>query len=235
MALTTTTVISAPVNNVFQQTLLRNAKANCPYFAGSTPAEISEHQGTFTAKWRRIENLTPVTTALAELTGSLSFPTRAEVQPSITDVTATVSKYGNFIFLNEEVDLVNFTGQTDKLMEVLGINAGQSLNRLQRNVLEDNLTAAFAGTATTATGIQASPTTSQFIQRTAVANVQNLLNRGVAMKFTPQTTGSQNVGSTPIRQSFLGMLHPDTEEDMRTLSGFNSVETYAGQIKTYDG
>jgi N4-gp56 family major capsid protein len=235
MAITTTSVISAPVNNVFQQTLLRNAKANCPYFAGSTPAEISEHQGTFTAKWRRIENLTPVTTALAELVGSVVFPTRQEVQPSITDVTATVSKFGNFIFLNEEVDLVNFTGQTDKLMEVLGINAGQSLNRLQRNVLEDNFTAILGGSATTATGISGVATASGFIKRSDIANLNNTLNRNIAMRFTPQTTGSQNIGSTPIRASFLGICHPDTEEDLRTLTGFNSVETYAGQIKTYDG
>ena len=151
MAITTSSTISAPVNNVFQQTLLRNAKANCPYFAGSTPADISENQGTFTAKWRRIENLTPVSTALAELTGAVTFPTRQEVQPSISDISATVSKYGNFIFLNEEVDLVNFTGQDDKLMEILGI------------------------------------------------------------------------------------CSPDTEEDLRVMTGFNSVETYAGQIETYDG
>lgn len=235
MSITTSSTISAPVNVVFQETLLRNAKANCPYFAGSTPAEISEHMGTFTAKWRRIENLTPVTTALAELTGAVTFPTRQESQPSITDTSATVSKYGNFFFLNEEVDLINFTGQTDKLMEVLGINAGQSLNRLQRNVLEDNLTAILGGSATTATGISGTPTASGFIKRSDIANLQNTLQRNIAMKFTPQTTGSTNVGSTPIRASFLGMTHVDVEEDLRTLTGFNSVETYAGQIETYDG
>ena len=82
MALTTTTTIAGPVNVVFQVNLLRNAKALAPYFMGTTPAEIAEHSGTFTAKWRRIENLTPVTTALAELTGSVSFPTRTAVQPN---------------------------------------------------------------------------------------------------------------------------------------------------------
>lgn len=234
MAITTSSTISAPVNDVFQETLLRNAKACCPYFAGSSPAEISEHQGTFTAKWRRIENLTPVTTALSELTGAVTFPTRQEVQPSITDVSATVSKFGNFIFLNEEVDLVNFSGQTDKLMEILGINAGQSLNRLQRNVLEDSFTAVLAGSATTATGIGGSPTASGFVKRSDIANLNNTLNRNIAMRFTPQTTGSTNIGSTPIRASYLGICHPDTEEDLRTLTGFNSVETYAGQIETYD-
>ncbi len=234
MAITTSVTITAPVNNVFQETLLRNAKANCPYFAGSTPAEIQQHQGTFTARWRRIENLTPVTVALAELTGSVTFPTRQEVQPSITDITATVQKFGNFIYLNEEVDLVNFTGQADKLMEILGINAGQSLNRLQRNVLEGSLTAILSGAATTATGVSGAATASGFVKRSDIANLNNTLNRGVAMRFTPETEGSTNISTTAIRASFLGFCHSDVEEDLRTLTGFNSVEFYAGQIATYD-
>lgn len=235
MSLTTSTTISAPVNVVFQETLLRNAKANCPYFAGSTPAEISYHSGTFTAKWRRIENLAPVTAALSELSGAVNFPTRQEVQPSITDTTATVSKYGNFMFLDEEVDLLNFNGQADKLMEIIGINAGQSLNRLQRNILEDSLTAILGGSATTATGISGTPTASGFIKRSDIANIVNTLQRNIGMKFKPQTTGSTNVGSTPIRMSYIGFVHPDVEEDLRTLTGFNSVETYAGQTEIMDG
>lgn len=230
MSLTTTSEIAAPVNVIFQTTLLRNAKARCPYFVGSTPATIAEHQGTFTAKWRRIENLTPVTTALTELTGSVAFPTRTGVQPSVTDVTATVSKYGNFIFLNEEVDLVNFNGQTDKLSEVLGINAGQSLNRLQRNIIEDNATAIFGGGATTATD-----TGNSTISASLVAQAVNTLNNNVAMLFTPMTTGSQNINTTPIRPAYWGLCHVDVEEDLRALTGFTPVEQYAGQVEIANG
>ena len=46
MAVTDTGTITAPVNNVFQVNLLRNAKALCPYFTGTTPGEVMEHQGT---------------------------------------------------------------------------------------------------------------------------------------------------------------------------------------------
>ena len=230
MPLTTTTEISAPVNNVFQVNLLRNAKALATYFTGTTPAEVGEHQGTFTAKWRRIENLNPKTTPLAELTGGVAFPTRTADQPSITDISATVSKYGNFLYLNEEVDLVNFNGQGEKLSEVLGINAGQSLNRLQRNVMEDDSTAVFGGGATTATGVGGAG-----ITLSDIAVAVNGLNNQNALRFLPQTTGSQNVGSSPIRTAYWGITHVDTEEDIRLLTGFNSVETYAGQTETAPG
>lgn len=225
MTITDTSVIAGPVNVKFQVDLLRNAKAHCPYFVGTNPAEIMEHQGTFTAKWRRIENLTPVTTALTELTGGLAFPTRTGVQPSVTDLTATVSKYGNFIILTEEVDLVNFNGQTAKLVEVLGINAGQSLNRLQRNVMEDDSTTTFASTATTATGLASGA----FISISEIQNVVNALNRNDAMKFRPRTEGNTSIGTTPIRRAYWGICHSDTEEDLRSLTGFTPVEQYAGQ------
>lgn len=226
MSITTTTVIAGPVNVKFQVNLLRNAKAHCPYFLGTNPAEIAEHQGTFTAKWRRIENLTPVTSPLTELTGGLAFPTRTGVQPTVTDITATVQKFGNFIILNEEVDLVNFNGQTAKLSEVLGINAGQSLNRLQRDVMEDNSTAIAAGTATTATDIDGGFTISenQF--------VVNALQNEVASKFRPRTEGSRNIGTSPIRRAFWGICHVDTEEDIRSLAGFIPVQDYGSQTST---
>lgn len=229
MAVTTTTEIAGPVNVDFQLNLLRNAKSRAPYFVGSMPGEIMENSGTFTAKWRRIENLTPVTTALSELTGGISFPTRTGVQPSVTDYSATLSKYGNFIFLNEEVDLINFSGQMNKLVEIMGINAGQSLNRLQRNQLEDNATAVFAGTATTATGVRAA------VSQTAIRSAVNDLHNNSAMKFTPQAFGSDRVGSTPVRDAYWGICHVDVEEDVRDTTGFASAETYGAHVELAKG
>ena len=234
MAITTQSEIAGPVNVVYQTGLLRRAEANCPYFKGSMPASISQHSGTFTAKWRRYEHLTAVTTALSELTGSVTFPTRTAVQPSVTDVTATVQKFGNFIFLSEEVDLVNVERPMMELVNVLGDNAGQSLNRLQRNELEDNSTQMFAAAATTATDVSGLAGVG-FMTRTLIARIVNTLQRNNAMKFMPQTLGSQNVGTAPVRASFWGFCHPDAEEDIRTLTGFNSVETYAGQTNTEQG
>ena len=230
MTINTTTQISAPVNVIFQMTLLRVAQSECPYFLGSTAAEITEHRGTYTAKWRRYENVTPTTTALTELTGSLAFPTRTGNTVSITDLTATVAKYGDFIILNEEVDLLNFTNQAEALSKMLGIQAGRSLNRLQRNLMEDSFTAFLAGTATTASGIYAAATASSGIMKSSeIQHLNNTLSRNDAMKWKPRTTGSTNIGTTPIRDAFWGICHVDAEEDLRVLTGFVAAETYASQ------
>ena len=234
MSLTTTTEIAGPVDVDFQISLLRNAKAWCPYFEGTVPADIAEHSGTFTAKWRRIENLAVPSAPLTELTGTPAFPTRTAAQPTVTDITAAVSKFGNFIFLTEEADLINFNGQTDKLMEILGINAGQALNRQQRNTVEDDSTQILTGGATTATDISGGSTASSNMKESDIAVARNALERQDALRFTSQTLGSVNIGTSPIRNAYIGICHVDTEEDLRTLAGFNGVENYGGQTETFN-
>lgn len=229
--LTTTTEIVGPVDVVFQQTLLRNTKARAPYFVGSTPGEVSEHAGTFTAKWRRIENLTPVTTPLAELTGSLALPTREGVRPAVNDLTATVQKYGNFIILNEEVDLINFTSQMDKLIEILGINAGRSLNILQRDELEDNSIQNYAGAVATSTAVVATLAT----DGSDIDRIVNLLDEASAVRFTPMTAGSTNINTTPILPAYLGICHTHLKPQIRRMSNFTSMEQYAGQVELFEG
>jgi N4-gp56 family major capsid protein len=233
MALTisaTDVELQKPVNVIFQQTLLRNAQARCPYFVGTTPGSIQKNGGSATIKWRRIENITPTTTALSELTGNASYMQgRDSTAASFTDFVATVAKYGQFFILNEEVDLFNFNGQTDKLVQVLGISAGRSLNQLQRNVVDDNATLVRPASAAS-DGVITSKITAATIE-----SVVNTLNRNSAMTFTPETTGSVNIGTVPILPAFWGLCHPDVAYDISKITGFVSVEKYAGQVQTTMG
>lgn len=227
---TTTSDISKPVNVIFQTTLLETAAPLCPYFAGTVPAEIQQHNGSFTAAWRRIENLTPTTTALSELTSTVTFMGgRSTEVPTKTDVTAAVQKYGQFIVLNEETDLVNFNPMVDDLMKKLGKSAGRSLNQLQRNEMEDNSTILRAGGAASDGALNSKVTT------TVLALAVNDLSRNDAMTFTPESTGSTNIGTVPILEGFYGACHPDVAYDVAQLTGFVSVEKYAGQVATMQG
>lgn len=227
--LNTTSNIAGPVNVVFQKTLLTRAKACCPYFVGSQSARVGEHEGSFTAKWRRYENLATATTALSELTGTLTFPTgRDAASITVTDVIKAVSKYGNYILLTEEVDLVNFNNQADELAGVLGTNAGETLNELQRDELEDNATIVYNNGG-------ADSAVNSTITAAKIQSVVNTLQRNKAVHFTPMTRGETSIGTAPIRKAYWGICHVDVEEDIRALSGFRAVETYAGQTETEMG
>ena len=229
MALSTTIELTQPVNVMFQQQLLRSVKPRCIHMLGSKPGTINSHNGTFTVTWRSIDNLTPTTTALTPLTGNLSIPTRTATQAAVTDVSATVAKYGDFITLNEEADLINFNGQTAKLVEILSIQAGRSINRLQRNILEDN------ATLVRPDGETADGSVGSSINGQVIKNVVNTLQRNSALKFTPETPGSTDTDVTPTRAAFWGLCHSDVEEDLRDLEGvggFVSAEKYRGDPVT---
>jgi len=233
MALTisaTDTELPKPVNVVFKQTLLRNAKVRAPYFIGTMPGDLSKNRGSATCSWRRIENLTPATSALSELNGNAAYGQgRSSAALSVTNYTATVSKYGNFVILNEEADCFNFNGQMDKIMEVIGINAGQSLNRLQRDIGEDNATLVYSG------GVASDGVVDTKISLAKLKSVINTLDKNSALTFTPMTNGSGNTGTTPILPAYWGLCHSDVAVDISALATFKSVETYAGQTSTSPG
>ncbi len=229
MAINTTTQLTQPVNVIHRATFLRSAMPYCPYFTGSLPGEIARHNGTFTCQWRSMTALTPTVTALTPLTGTPTHPLRAGTALAVTDINATVSKYGDFVFVNEESDLINFNTQTDKIMETLGIQAGQSLNRLQRNELEDNSTLVYTD------GGSADGDVVSAISVGVIRSVKNTLNRNSALLFTPEFSGSTNVGTTPLRPALWGICHSDVEEDIRLLGGFKAVETYSVGLSTMTG
>lgn len=222
--------LTKPVNAVFQQTFLRRAQQMCPYFSGTVPGSLSKQMGTSTIKWRRIEQETPSTTALTELTGTASYMQGRDADtPTFTDVLATVSKYGQFYIVNEEVDLYNPNRTTDELVEVLGESAGRSLNQLQRDVMEDNATKRYAG------NVASLGLVDSIITAGVLDYIGNELSRNSARTFSPMTTGSTNIGTAPILPSYWALCHPDVAYDVAGITGFKSVETYSGQTATVMG
>lgn len=240
MALTvsaTDTEVQKPVNVIYQQMLLRNARPLAPYYLGTSPGELVEHGGSATMKWRRYNTsadnasgIAPTVTALSELTGTASYMQGRDADTAhFTDVTAAVSKYGQFFILNEEVDVFLPNGTMAGITRTLSISAGRSLNQLQRNVGEDNATLVYAGNVAS-DGLVASAITANSLKQ-----VLNTLTKNSGMPFSPMSTGSVNIGTNPVLPAYWGITHPDVAEDISGLTGFKSVETYAGQVDTVPG
>lgn len=220
-----TTHVTAPVNFVLMRGLLTQARKVLPYFNGTMPGALERYQGSASVKWRRFDDLAPTTTALGEITGNAAFGMgRTAVQPTVTDLTVAVAKYGNFINYSEELDLFNVNSRAAQLLDVLGRNAGESLNYLMANVFDGSTNVRYANGVAAATSIVSA------ISLNDIKYVVNQLNRQSAMKFFSMAGGSQNIGTSPVRASYFGICHPDVEEDIRNLTGFISVEQYGGYI-----
>lgn len=228
--ITDSAILTQPVNAVFQQTFLRRAQQLCPYFMGTMPGVLNLQAGTSTIKWRRIEQETPTVTALSELTTTSSYMQgRDSDTPTISDVTATMSKYGQFYIVNEEVELYEPNGTTNELVMILAESAGRSLNQLMRDISEENSTQRFAANVASDGAVNAIVTIGD------LNRVINELAKNDARPFTAMTTGSQNIGSAPILPSYWAIVHPDVANDVAGLTGFKSVEQYAGQTATVQG
>ena len=222
MTITNTSSATAPVNRILSTMFLKAAEPVCVYFKGSDPGDVIEsRRGSFTILWRQWDNLTPTTTALTEITGAESYPLRNGTELSVSDVTATVSKYGQHAILSEELTLREQNGTTREIARVFGVSGGRSLNRLQRNVMEDNATLVYAD------GGSADNEVVSPINYVLIEQVCNTLLKNFAETFLPMSNGSTVVGSSPILPSFYGFCHTDVAQDITKLAGFKSVETYA--------
>lgn len=227
-----TSTIQAPVNFVLMRGLLSAAKKVCPFFNETLPGSLEKAKGSMSVKWRRIENLAAVTTALSEQTenGPLAFGVgRTAVKPTIIDITKAVAKYGNAILTTEEVDLFNVNSNSMALMDTLGANAGESLNKVAATEFENATLIRYGSNAANKSAVVAEMTLNDI--RYAVNN----LNRNSALKVFTMGNGSQNYNSQPIRASYMGITHPDVEEDIRQLSGFVGVEQYGGYTQVFTG
>ena len=227
-----TSTVQAPVNFVLMKGLLSAAKKVCPFFNETLPGSLEKRGGSMSVKWRRIENLAAATVALSEHTenGPAVFGLgRSTVKPTITDVTKAMAKYGNGILTTEEVDLFNVNSNTMALMDTLGANAGESLNVVASQEFDNATQVRYASNAANKSAVVAE------LKASDIQWAVNKLNRNSAMRVFSQGTGSTNYNSQPVRTSYMGITHPDVEEDIRGLTGFIGVEQYGGYTSTFTG
>lgn len=233
MATTTTTSfqshVTAPVDVVLMRGLLSAARRVLPFFNGTVPGDLMLMGGSATVKWRRIDNLALVTTALGEVSSAVFGMNRSVSTPTVTNITKAVAKYGNRYLPTEEVDLFNINSKSAQLLDNLGENAGASLNNLARVEFANATNVRYASGATS------DGTTIQRLKLGDIRHAVNNLNRNSGMKHFPMGTGSGNTATAPVRASYFGICHPDTEEEIRVLTGFLGVEQYAAFMQPVVG
>lgn len=231
LASSTASNVALGVNFQMMKGLLSAARKKLPFFNGTLPGELTKNGSTASVKWERLNNLSPTTTAMTEITGTTAaFFGRSTVLPTVSTVTAAMAKYGNAVLLTEEIDLLQMNLRAARFLDMLGANAGESLNLLMEAIYAGASTARWS---TGATGGAASDTlVTSSISLTDIKYVVNQLDRASAMPFMPYGYGSQNIGTSPIRSAYYGIAHPDVKETIRGLSGFLGVEAYGGYTET---
>jgi len=219
MADTTRTQIPVEVNNFYDRSLLERAVPAFVHNRFAQVRDIPKNSGTNVIKFRRYGSLTANTTALSEGV------TPAGTALSVTDVTATALQYGDYVTLTDKVLMETYDPILTETSEILGEQAGDSLDQLCRNVQVAGASEQFASTATSIAEVGAAMKMNRAEAKEAVRTLKNNNAKVVTSMINPST----GYNTTPIDRAFIGIVHPYTTYDLDDATGWIPVEKYANK------
>lgn len=224
--MTTTTQISAEVNAFYNRTLLDRAVALFIHTMFAQVKDLPKNAGTEVIKFRRYGNLSAATTALTEGT------TPSGSALSVTDITATVAQYGDFVTVT---DVVDYSSQDMVLMEaaeILGDQAGDTLDQLTRDVIAAGTSVSYSGSGNTATADVAA---GDVIDLNDIKDAVKTLKNNNAKRVTRMVDPSTGYNTAPVDAAYVGIVHPNITYTLKTLAGWTPVEQYGSKTTLLPG
>jgi N4-gp56 family major capsid protein len=223
MAQTDTSVIDPGVANFYDRRLLRKAFPRLIHSLYAQTKDVPSGESAV-IKFRRYSLLTAATTPLTEgVTPSGS-------QLSKTDISATVSQYGDYITLTDKLVFTTTDPVLTEANSVLAQQAGNTLDQLTRDVILAGTTIQYASTAAARTDI----TAAMKLNLAEIQEAVRTLKQNNADKITEMIDPSDGVNTSPVDAAYIGFVHPNASYDLKNATGFIRVEQY-GQRKALPG
>lgn len=224
MANTDTTAVSAGVNNFYDRVMLKAARPLLVHLRWGQVKPLPRNN-SLVIKFRRYGLLTANTVALSEGV------TPSGTALSVTDITGTVAQYGDYVTLTDVLQFSTLDPLLTETADLLGQQAGNTLDQICRDVLVAGTTAQYASSATTTNTVTASMTLTRAEIREAVRTLQN----NDALKVTRMVNPSTGFNTSPINAAFIGIISPNSLYDLKDESGFIPVEEYGSQAGVMEG
>lgn len=211
-----TSTIPHAVASFYDRVLLERAK---PYLVHTNFGQVRNiPQGeSNTIKFRKYGALTTATTPLTEMT------TPAGSSPSVTDITAVVAQYGDYILFSDRVTYESPDRVLAELYRVLAEQAGQTIDELAREVLVAGTNVLYAGSGNTQTSDVAA---GDVISTTLLDTAEATLLSADAMYMTEFISPSTGFNTESIDPSFVAVVHPMMKAKIQALTGFVPVKNY---------
>ena len=201
------------VQAFYDRNLLNRAQPNEVYGRFGQKRPIAKRSGN-QIKFRRYSQLAAASTPLVE--GVTPSPTVM----AVTDVIATLSQYGTFVSLSDMVSWTNQDPVVTEATDVLGDQAGTTIDQARRDVLVAGTNVAYAA------GAASRLTTIAAVTGADLDKVIRFL-KGQNAKFMKEgLSSSENVGTGAVRKAFIGIIHPDVEYDLEQIVGYRATSDY---------
>jgi len=176
-------------------------------------------------KFRRYTLLSAATTALSEGVS----PSGSQL--AVTDVPATVAQYGDFITLTDVLQFSTLDPILTETADLLGQQAGNSLDQLCRNVMVAGTTIQYASTSTTTDTV----TAGMKLTRNEIREAVRTLQGNNAKKITRMVNATDGFNTSPINAAYVGIISHSTLYDLKDETGFIPVEEYATKSDVMEG
>ncbi|MBI5402488.1 MAG: N4-gp56 family major capsid protein [Ignavibacteriae bacterium] len=210
----------ANVNAFYDKNFLSRA---LPLLVHSRWAQIRDipRNNSDVIKFRKYNSLSVATTPLSEGV------TPAGSALSVTDSTATVLQYGDFVTLTDKLKMETEDPVETEATDILGEQAAETFETLDRDILAAGTTIQYASTATQRTDITAAMKLTAAEIREAVRTLKNNKAKRITRMVDPQT----GYNTTPVDACYIGIVHPNSTYDLKSDSAFVPIEKYAAGLK----
>lgn len=217
MATVTSTTIPQPIQTFYNRVLLERA---LPYlahnlFGQQRPVPLNSGDQP---KFRRYGSLSQSIAPLSEGV------TPASAAWSYTDITGQLKQYGNWLEIADYIQLTSQDRVVTEASEVLGENAGESLDSIYRDILAAGTSVFYgnsvAGRSNVVTKIQATDF-DKILRSMRTDNCKYWKENPII--------GTDRVGTLPIPASYFAIAHPYTCYDLEGVltTSYTKVHQYS--------
>lgn len=211
--ITTDNGLSAEMKTHWDMRLLDFAKPNLVYDQFAQKRNIPANKGK-TIEFRRFSKFPKALNALTEGT-----PPAGQAL-NVTSITSTVSQFGDYVAVSDVLDLTALDPVIEETMNLLGAQAGETGDTITRDIVCGGSNSLYAPNGTTAVKARAD------IEATSVLTPAVIRLAAAKLK---------RVNATPIDNAFVGIVHPDVENDILGNSDFLDFHKYAKPENIYNG
>lgn len=135
---------------------------------------------------------------------------------SVTDITAEVSQYGDYILLSDVIQMTSIDPIVVEATEEIAEQAGKTLDTVTREVINAGTNVQYAGGAAARSAITA-------------ANVLNV------MEVMKAVTTLKGQNAKPVGDSFVAVLHPYVALDLMRDEEYKEMFKYTNANPMYEG
>ena len=176
-------------------------------------------------RFRRYTLLTANTTSLSEGV------TPSGTALAITNVDATIAQYGDYVTLTDFLQFTTLDPILTETADLLGQQAGNSLDQIARDVMVAGSTIQYASTASST----ATVTASMKLTRQEVREAVRTLQGNDAKKITRMVNPATGFNTSPINAAYVGIISHNTLFDLKNETGWIPVEEYSNPGSAMEG